>query len=317
MKPKVSEEKSFESKANYYATIANGTVFKASVHLEDSTDEIFWKPILNYIFPMEKFNFIYESESLFGNKTRGCEQCLKYKNYLSKQFFICIDSDYRYLLQEEGLSAENFVFQTYTHSIENHLCYKSKLNGTPENCTGLENTVFDFETFLLAYSNAIYEAFIWHLYFLMIGDDVTFSKDKFTSILQLSGMMGFSINNDGEAIINELSTRCTTKVTQLRAAYAHVDLVTEQTHFSTLGVTQDNAYLYVRGHNLFDLIVKIGKKANDILLAQQRDHLQLRGEAAVQLFANSIKFEDKLKEEIIFEGYEQIEKIRGEMIQFL
>lgn len=41
MKPKLNEKKHFESKANYYASIADGTVFKASIHLEDFVDEIF------------------------------------------------------------------------------------------------------------------------------------------------------------------------------------------------------------------------------------------------------------------------------------
>lgn len=313
MKPELNEKKHFESKANYYASLADGTVFKASIHLEDSVDEIFWKPVFNHIFPGAKFNFIYESESLLGNKTSGCEQCLKYKDYLNKQFFICIDSDYRYLLQEAGISAANFIFQTYTYSIENHLCYAAKLNTIAEKCTGVANTVFDFEAFLLAYSQAVYEVFIWHLHFLKQGNNTSFSKEDFNRILSLNGMPGFSINNNGEAIINELSTRCKAKVADLKATYPLVNLATEQAHFTALGLTRDNAYLYVRGHNLFDLIVEIGKKVNDILLAQQRQSLGITGEAIAQLYTKSIKFEDKLKEEIIFEGYEEIERVGREI----
>lgn len=317
MKPRLTEYKHFESKANYYASIANGTVFKASIHLEDAVDVIFWKPLFNNIFPEAKFNFIYESESLLGNKTSGCEQCLKYKNYLSNRFFICIDSDYRYLLQEADISPANFIFQTYTYSIENHLCYAAKLNTIAEQCTGVTNTIFDFEAFLLAYSYAVYEAFIWHLYFLNQGDVDSFCKDEFSRILSLNGIQGFSIHNNGEVILNELITRCNTKVAQLKATHPLVNLEKEQTHFISLGLNRDTAYLHVRGHNVFDLIVKIGKEVNDTLLAQQRKSLGITGEAIAQLYTKSIKFEDKLKEEIVFEGYEEIERVGREISTIL
>lgn len=312
MKPILNEKKHFESKANYYASLANGTVFKASVHLEDSVDLIFWKPLLHYIFPLEKFNFIYESESFLGNITRGCDQCLKYKDYLSKQFFICIDSDYRYLLQEAGISASNYIFQTYTYSIENHLCYTSKLNAIPEKCTGIVNTIFDFEAFLLAYSQAVYEAYIWHLYFLKTGDYVTFSKDMFIHILSLNGMSGFSIDHNGQAIINELTSRCIAKVTELNAAHPHVNFAAEESYFSTLGLIRNNAYLYVRGHNLFDLVVKIGNDVCNKLLELEKAHLST-GQEIAELYAKATPFQRELERVIVFEGYGEMEKIKDDI----
>ena len=128
-------------------------------------------------------------------------------------------------------------------------------------------------------------------------------------------MPGFSIINNGEVIINELTTRCNTKVAELKATYPLVNLATEQAHFTALGLTRENTYLYVRGHNLYGMIVKLGKEVNDTLLAQQRQSLGITGEAIAQLYAKSIKFEDKLKEEIVFEGYEEIERVGREITQ--
>ncbi|MBP6611229.1 MAG: DUF4435 domain-containing protein [Paludibacter sp.] len=317
MTPKLNEKKHFESKANYFASIADGTVFNASIHLEDRIDEVFWKPLFNAIFPDSRFNFIFESDSIIGNKTSGCEQCLKYKDYLSKRFFICIDSDYRYLLQESNISAANFIFQTYTYSIENHLCYASKLNAVPEQCTGVENVLFDFENFLLQYSNALYEAYSWHLYFIKRGDSEIFSKEDFNKILSLNGMPDFNINNNGSDFIKELTARCNSKVAELKSKNHLVDIEPEQMYFESLGLTRDNTYLYIRGHNLFDLIVKIGKQVNDALLLKQRFKMEMNGEAIAKLYAQSTKFEDKLKEEIVFEGYPEIEKIKHEIRSIL
>lgn len=305
----MTESQHYEYWANYYAGEAVLLKYDASIHVEAFDDAVFWEMTFTHFSPDKKFNFIYHSLTPSGSDATGVSHCLKFRDYLSKQFFICIDSDYRYLLQEAGLSAENFVFQTYTYSIENHFCYKSKLNTIPEKCTGTSNTVFDFEAFLLSYSQAVYEAYIWHLYFLRNGDVVTFSKDEFISILQLNGMPGFTIENNGEAIINELSTRCNAKIAQLRATYAHIDIATEQTPFSTLGLTRDNAYLYVRGHNLFDLIGKIGNEVNNKLLAIEKQKLAGNIVAVTRLYKRAKPFKLELEKEIVFEGYEEIERV--------
>ena len=89
-----------EAHAEYYANIPIiDRTYKSSVHLEDMIDERFWDVMLQECRP-GKYYYIYYSKNESGKDTTGCEQCLKYKNYLSDRFFICIDSDLRYLEQE-------------------------------------------------------------------------------------------------------------------------------------------------------------------------------------------------------------------------
>ena len=126
-------------------------------------------------------------------------------------------------------------------------------------------------------------------------------------------MAGFSIDNNGQAIINELTLRCNTITAQLRvAAHPLVDLVAEQVHFALLGLTQDNAYLYVRGHNLFNLIVKIGNEVCDKLLASEKVHLST-GKEIAELYAKAIPFQRELERVILFEGYSEMEKIKNDI----
>ena len=312
----MTESQHYEYWANYYAGEAILLQYNASVHVEDFDDAVFWQKTFTHFLPDKKFNFIYHSLTPSGSDATGASHCLKFKDYLNNQFFVCIDSDYRYLLQEVDICPANFIFQTYTYSIENHICYKSKLNAIPEKCTGIANSVFDFEAFLLAYSNAIYEAFIWHLYFLRNEDVVTFSKDEFNHIISLNGMAGFSINNNGKAIINELISRCNFKTAQLRAAFSQVDLVAERAHFDSLGLKEDNAYLYVRGHNVFDLIVKTGKEVCSQLLSLKKAQLSTAHEIS-ELYAKATPFLRELESVIVFEGYEEINKIKKEITQTL
>lgn len=316
MIPNLPESEHYEYWANYYANAAIEYEFTAYVHVEAFDDAVFWEKTFTHFLPDMKLNFIWASNTPSGHETTGSAQCLKYKNYLSKQFFICIDSDYRYLLQEVGISAANFIFQTYTYSIENHFCYAAKLNTTAEQCTGVADKIFDFEAFLLAYSQAVYEAFIWHLHFLKQGDGRTFSKDIFNRILSLNGMPGFSINNNGEVIINELSTRCAAKVAELKETYPLAVIATEQAHFTTLGLTPDNTYMYVRGHNLFDLIVKLGNEVNNQVLSLEAGRLA-NEQAIAKLYAQATPFQRELEKVIVFEGYKEIERIGREISNIL
>lgn len=218
-------------------------------------------------------------------------------------------------MQDADTLNHHFIVQTYTYSIENHLCYAAKLNEIAGKCTGIADKIFDFEAFLLAYSNAVYEAFIWHLYFLKQGDNTSFSKEEFNRILSLNGMSGFSINNNGEVIINELTTRCNTKVAQVRTTHSLVNLATEQAYFDTLGLNQDNTYLFTRGHNLFDLIVKIGKEVNNLLLTTQAAALTDPQEIT-ELFARATPFQRELERVVVFVGYEEMAKIENKIKTF-
>jgi hypothetical protein len=312
----MTESQHYEYWANYYAGEAVLLKYDASVHVEAFDDAVFWEKTFTHFLPDKKFNFIYHSLTPSGSDATGVSHCLKFRDYLSKQFFICIDSDYRYLLQDEGINVSDFIFQTYTYSIENHLCYAAKLNAIPEKCTGIANTVFDFEIFLLSYSRAVYEAYIWHLFFLKQGDITSFSKEEFNRILSLNGMLSFSINNNGEVIINELTTRCNTKVAEFKAIYPLADFEIEHAYFTILGLTKDNVYLYVRGHNLFDLIFKIGKEVNNQVLSLEASRLA-NEQAIAKLYAQATPFQRELERVIVFDGYKEIERVGREIVKFL
>lgn len=89
-----------EAQAEYYGNIPIlDPKFKSSIHLEDKEDELFWDTLLQQYRPGSYF-YIYHSKSDSGNETSGCTQCLKYEGLLSERFFICIDSDLRFLCGE-------------------------------------------------------------------------------------------------------------------------------------------------------------------------------------------------------------------------
>ena len=106
----------YKSQAEYWKNLPIiDRSIKACVHLEDEEDIFFWDTILQKC-DAGKYHYIPYSKSKEGYDTHGCEQCLKFLPFLSDTFFICIDSDYRYLLQQPNIDAKHYVLQTYTYS---------------------------------------------------------------------------------------------------------------------------------------------------------------------------------------------------------
>lgn len=310
MIPFITENEHYEYWANYYAGASYELECSATVHVEAFDDAVFWENTFNHYLPAKRFNFIWASNSVSNNETSGSAQCLKFSNFLSERFLICIDSDYRYILQDMNINPTKHIFQTYTYSIENHLCYKSKLNTLSAKCTGIENIFFDFEYFLLQYSKVVYDTFIWHLHFLQSGDTNTFSKDSFNEIIHLQQViLNSDIDNNGKAILDELNIRCNNKTNALKIQFPHRNIEATKQHFIKLGLTSNNTYLFVRGHNLFDLIVEIGNNVNNKLLKEEKQRLEGKNTAISLLFNRTRPFKLELESSIVFEVYDEIERI--------
>lgn len=91
-----------EKQAVFYRNLALAKNYMAVVHLEDKEDEPFWNGQLQSVKP-GRYRYLHYSKSNNGTETRGCEQYLRFRPYLTDRFFICIDSDLRLLKGEEAL----------------------------------------------------------------------------------------------------------------------------------------------------------------------------------------------------------------------
>jgi hypothetical protein len=225
----------------------------ASVHLEDDDDKTFWDAMLQSRHTGQ-YKFITYSRSRKGNDTKGCEQCLKYRPYLSKQFFICIDSDMRYLLQKPNFDAANYICQTYTYSWENHYCEASALKQRFEVQCPDKAVTFDFQFFLSTLSKAVYKPLLLLLY-CQKNEKSDFDLDMFSSCLPKQ-CKRVELADNGKSLIERINKNFEQ---YLNSDFAKsVDFEAESRYCQTLNVNEQNAYLHIRGHNLFDLVAYIG-----------------------------------------------------------
>lgn len=292
----------YESAAKRFKAELRLTGATAAIHLENKNDEVFWGKVLKEAYPQGKFRFIAASRSIGGNMTAGCTQCLQYREFLDKRFWIAIDSDYRYLTEERDIDARHFILQTYTYSFENHFCYPKNCQRAAEAAENKEaenkeaegkeaaRTEFSFENFLRNYSRIIYPLLVWQLYLQGAGEDA-FPKSVFHRLLAVP-VGQHSLKDDGEPVLRVLKDRTRKLLTHLKRTYPDADTTWHEARCHAQGVKRDNCFLFVRGHQLYDLVVAQGQKLNR-------------------------KFEKELTNGLCFWEYEEIAKIKEDILYIL
>lgn len=227
------------------------------VHVEDKDDIWFWRQILSKYRPV-KYKFMPATTNEKGQRNTGCTQCLKYRGY-------------------------------HTYSWENHCAFARRLQETFARRTGKGDS-FDFELFLKEYSRILYDPFLFMLYNERNGLR-GFNRDKFRSIITLQYRQGDELNN-GEAFLSRLASSLTEVVGKLDES-GDFNIQKEAARYSVKGLTQDNVYLYVRGHCLYNSLVSIGKKLCE---------------------GTGVDFEQNVqKDALAFEEYDAISRIKSDV----
>ena len=234
-----------EDQANYYKNYHlryRDTV--AVIHVEDEDDKRFWLTELHNV-KSGNYHFVTQSKSEEGYDSKGCEQCLKYRPYINRQFFICIDSDLRLLRGEEGLTPENYIAQTYAYSWENHSCeavhLEYKFREKMPDCE------FSFVSFLRQLSEIVYRPLLYLVY------HKTSELNRLWNITKFNRCIPNQLRRED---LMENGRQYLLKVKQLfDAELASLSL---PDNFAIEGLTPENAYLHIQGHKLYDLIVNIG-----------------------------------------------------------
>lgn len=234
-----------EDQANYYKNyhLLNRGII-AVIHVEDQDDKSFWLAELQNVKSGE-YHFVTHSKSEEGNESKGCDQCLKYRPYINRQFFICIDSDLRLLRGEEGLSPEKYIAQTYAYSWENHSCEADHLEYRFRE--KVPDSDFSFVSFLKQLSHIVYKPFLYLVYHKTSELNLLWNITKFNRCIP-NQLRREDLEGNGQQYL--------LKVKQLFDA--ELATLSLPDNFAIEGLTPENAYLHIQGHKLYDLIAYIG-----------------------------------------------------------
>lgn len=233
---------------------AKNTPVKIYVYVESFDDIPFWKSVLHQF---ERKDFKFEVMTVSGY----CKSSvLEFSEKVGKYLILCVDSDLDYLVQgntkvSKLILDNEFIFHTYTYSIENYKCYSKSLPVVIAQATKYDNINISIPDILTEYSKAVYELFLWKVFFRKNDDFKTFTVEHFCELVKFNDQV--DILDSCRSAINEVKARVEGKLEQLRTDFK--DKIPEVTSLAAelnkLDVYPDNTYLFIKGHTILDDVV--------------------------------------------------------------
>lgn len=227
---------------------------KVLMYVESYDDVAFWHFVTTQI-NKKNIHFDIQTPSINGLE-KGKKAVLKHRqiqadaNQLGKGIIYCVDSDFDFLLDNRTptsliLNTCEFTFQTYTYSIENYKCFAPNLKN---HCVKATKKTFDnpdLEEIVIRYSNIIYHYFVFVFYINhILKKNIHHSKHNFNT---------FNINEiDSEFEILQQKYFNSIKELDEFTDMNFDDIEKLKIEFEDKGLTCDNVYLFIQGHQLVD-----------------------------------------------------------------
>jgi hypothetical protein len=188
----------------------------------------------------------------------------------------CVDADYDYMLQ--GATAQSqrvlnsgYVFHTYAYSIENMQCFANSLHEVCVSVTLNDHRIFDFDDYLMQYSEAIFPLFVWSVWAYRTGNYGRFTMTDFARVIDPGK---FNVL-DPQPSLDHLRSKVGRKVKQLQLEFpgAKTEYLDTKASIKALGVTPQTTYLYIQGHHLFDNVIVpiLNKVCNRLRMERQEE----------------------------------------------
>ncbi len=239
------------------------------VIVEDEFDVYFWHNLLTRCCPDKRFDI----SPYHTGADKGKAQILAMSANFGPYMIGCVDSDHDYLLEnhtQDGTIIKNnrYIIQTYAYSLENLACQPYGLSDKILECS-LHSCDFqidadrDYHAFILKTSELLYPVLLWILtldkaqipHFSITDEwNKVLNNDLYRSIITDKTL---PLPQKRTAILAELSSRSDAAVAAYQQNYPTLinDVASLETDLTTnYALTPTSAYLYVRGHNLYDFI---------------------------------------------------------------
>ena len=319
--------------SQYFEAINKMTPKKARrrivVYVESYDDVFFWRSVLGR-YEDDKLTFDIMLPSRNQHLDRGKKAAIS--NMLKgvgRDMIACVDADYDYILQgstemSRQMLENPYIFHTYAYAIENFQCYAKGLHETCVMVTLNDHRIFNFERFLQSYSQTIWPLFVWHVVFLQRRKmTMHFDMCEFNKVVVLPSVR---IQNPKWAI-EYLSKKVRAKMFQLERRFPKLKDALPETErmLRNLGINDNNTYLYIQGHHLFDLVVSpVVQTVCDILRNEQENDIRDRAvhseqaRTEIACYENSLgKVKMMMKKNTYYQFSPEFQKILADVEEYL
>ena len=319
--------------SQYFEAINKMTPKKARrrivVYVESYDDVFFWRSVLGR-YEDDKLTFDIMLPSRNQHLDRGKKAAIS--NMLKgvgRDMIACVDADYDYILQgatemSRQMLENPYIFHTYAYAIENFQCYAKGLHETCVMVTLNDHRIFNFERFLQSYSQTIWPLFVWHVVFLQRRKmTMHFDMCEFNKVVVLPSVR---IQNPKWAI-EYLSKKVRAKMFQLERRFPKLKDALPETErmLRDLGINDNNTYLYIQGHHLFDLVVSpVVQTVCDVLRNEQENDIRDRAvhseqaRTEIACYENSLgKVKMMMKKNTYYQFSPEFQKILADVEKYL
>ena len=252
-------ESGFNPTYSENASILTGNPNRVTVEVEDTIDRDFWSDLLEELCPEKEFHFdpyhtILNEDGSSERTGKGKSQIINASADFNAWHIGCVDSDYDWILSDytdagKTISGNKYLLQTYAYSIENLMCLSCTLEDFCHENTE-EATEFDFDDYLTRLSKAVYPLLVWSTYLYSKGNQ-DFTPTSWREVL-------VNTEKDPEASLAIIEAKAKAKIEEFDKKYADKIIDKEDFEFQNIGmkdITEYDASLYLRGHELFDQIL--------------------------------------------------------------
>ena len=319
--------------SQYFEAINKMTSKKARrrivVYVESYDDVFFWRSVLGrYEDDKLTFDIMLPSRNLHLDRGKKAAISNMLKG-VGRDMIACVDADYDYILQgatemSRQMLENPYIFHTYAYAIENFQCYAKGLHETCVMVTLNDHRIFNFERFLQSYSQTIWPLFVWHVVFLQRRKmTMHFDMCEFNKVVVLPSE---HIQNPKWAI-EYLSKKVRAKMFQLERRFPKLKDALPETErmLRDLGINDNNTYLYIQGHHLFDLVVSpVVQTVCDILRNEQENDIRDRAvhseqaRTEIACYENSLgKVKMMMKKNTFYQFSPEFQKILADVERYL
>ena len=319
--------------SQYFEAINKMTPKKARrrivVYVESYDDVFFWRSVLGrYEDNKLTFDIMLPSRNLHLDRGKKAAISNMLKG-VGRDMIACVDADYDYILQgatemSRQMLENPYIFHTYAYAIENFQCYAKGLHETCVMVTLNDHRIFNFERFLQSYSQTIWPLFVWHVVFLQRRKmTMHFDMCEFNKVVVLPSV---HIQNPKWAI-EYLSKKVRAKMFQLERRFPKLKDALPETErmLRDLGINDNNTYLYIQGHHLFDLVVSpVVQTVCDILRNEQENDIRDRAvhseqaRTEIACYENSLgKVKMMMKKNTYYQFSPEFQKILADVERYL
>ena len=236
---------------------------KYNLYTEDDSDNWFWEKFIDAFFPNQ-----YRILSLTQRGKRALEA---YYHEAKIEALIAVDSDFDYLCPNtdcgNSLHSNPFILHTFSYSRESALIERNYIQDFLANIKFTVINEVDINQFLQIFSEHVFDG-LTNFIHLKNFNHIDLNYDKFHQCFHLTDNQIVIVNSDNKpsidmSVLDSIPQKIQAYFEPYTVSSAEYEVA--QGHLNSLGVTTNNAYRFINGHELENLITSIIKQLTTTL----------------------------------------------------